>query len=501
MTRRALPSIAPGLVLIVVLCSAIGRAAQQPRTPIDFASDVQPILQAQCLSCHGETMARAARSAHACSNADRRGQWTGAGAGQRRCPGGCIGASPDSRSRRLQPSGPERPGGGRIKQWIDDGAEWPASVVLASRGPRATGDRRAAPDRSGAQLLDVEPPVETPWCASRAPASDRSLPRRTTASARAGTGSTWRATPTPADSSTTCIAPTPGATATTSSARSTRTSPTTRFLTEQIAGDEMDGKTDDSLIATGFLRAGPRVLFREKDNPERRFDYLDDMIGTIGKGTLGLTVNCARCHNHKFDPIRRRTTTRCRRRSSATSRPSAAGAARPKPTRISRRTRRSTRSATACAASRRDREAASRSAGAASRSSDSPNVSRPRSKPEAERTPGEQLLATQVLERCASRPQIDKAMTPEELAQKQELTAQIAALEKAAAAPLPMAEIAPTATSASRRSAKATTSSAVRSAAFRRHSHGSYLHEGPGKYEAAAHAFPDSRRSGEPRAR
>lgn len=42
------------------------------------------------------------------------------------------------------------------------------------------------------------------------------------------------------------------------------------FVPEQIAGDEMDGKTEDSLIATGFLRAGPRALFREKDNPERR---------------------------------------------------------------------------------------------------------------------------------------------------------------------------------------------------------------------------------------
>ena len=78
------------------------------------------------------------------------------------------------------------------------------------------------------------------------------------------------------------------------------------FLTEQIAGDEVDGTTPDSLIATGFLRAGPRVLFREKDNPERRFDYLDDVLGTIGKGTLGLTINCARCHDHKFDPIRQK---------------------------------------------------------------------------------------------------------------------------------------------------------------------------------------------------
>src|SRR5205823_2155441 len=79
--------------------------------------------------------------------------------------------------------------------------------------------------------------------------------------------------------------------------------PYDRFLVEQIAGDEMDGRNDDSLIATGFLRMGPRVLFREKDNPERRYDYLDEILGTIGKGTLGLTVNCARCHNHKFDPI------------------------------------------------------------------------------------------------------------------------------------------------------------------------------------------------------
>ena len=62
-------------------------------------------------------------------------------------------------------------------------------------------------------------------------------------------------------------------------------------------------KTDQTLIATGFLRVGPRVLFREKDNPERRYDYLDDVIGTIGRGMLGLTVHCARCHNHKFDPI------------------------------------------------------------------------------------------------------------------------------------------------------------------------------------------------------
>ena len=79
--------------------------------------------------------------------------------------------------------------------------------------------------------------------------------------------------------------------------------PYNQFIREQIAGDELDHVTDETRIATGFLRAGPRVQFREKDNPERRHDYLDDVLATLGRGVLGMTVHCARCHDHKFDPI------------------------------------------------------------------------------------------------------------------------------------------------------------------------------------------------------
>jgi len=79
--------------------------------------------------------------------------------------------------------------------------------------------------------------------------------------------------------------------------------PYDRFVLEQLAGDELDEVTFDSLIATGFNRVGPRVGFREKDNPQYRYDYLDDMIGTTSQAFIGLTVQCARCHDHMFDPI------------------------------------------------------------------------------------------------------------------------------------------------------------------------------------------------------
>ncbi len=79
--------------------------------------------------------------------------------------------------------------------------------------------------------------------------------------------------------------------------------PYDRFIIEQLAGDELDDRSFDSLIATTFYRLGPRVRFREKDNPYYRYEYLDDTIRTTFQGFMGLSVNCARCHDHKFDPV------------------------------------------------------------------------------------------------------------------------------------------------------------------------------------------------------
>lgn len=81
--------------------------------------------------------------------------------------------------------------------------------------------------------------------------------------------------------------------------------PYNQFIVEQLAGDELDNPTNDSVTATAFYRVGPRVRFREKDNPFYRYDYLDDMVRTTFQGFMGLSVHCARCHDHKFDPITR----------------------------------------------------------------------------------------------------------------------------------------------------------------------------------------------------
>ena len=78
--------------------------------------------------------------------------------------------------------------------------------------------------------------------------------------------------------------------------------PYDRFVLEQIAGDELPDVDNDSLIATGFYRLG--VWDDEPDDKRAaEFDGLDDMLKTTSETFMGLTVGCARCHDHMFDPI------------------------------------------------------------------------------------------------------------------------------------------------------------------------------------------------------
>ena len=80
--------------------------------------------------------------------------------------------------------------------------------------------------------------------------------------------------------------------------------PYDRFIQEQIAGDEIDPENFEAQIATGFLRAGPQhVVSGNLDKAELRQEYLTETMLGLGSGIMGLTVGCARCHDHKFDPI------------------------------------------------------------------------------------------------------------------------------------------------------------------------------------------------------
>ncbi|MFM8892928.1 MAG: PSD1 and planctomycete cytochrome C domain-containing protein, partial [Planctomycetia bacterium] len=78
-----------------------------------------------------------------------------------------------------------------------------------------------------------------------------------------------------------------------------------RFLREQLAGDLLEPRTDSGLIASGFWHLG--TWDDEPDDARlARYDELDDMISAVGQGLLGMTINCARCHDHKFDPVGQR---------------------------------------------------------------------------------------------------------------------------------------------------------------------------------------------------
>lgn len=80
--------------------------------------------------------------------------------------------------------------------------------------------------------------------------------------------------------------------------------PYDRFVKEQIAGDELWPGNHEALIATGFHRAGPiHLVGGNQDEEMNRQEVLTEMSGAIGSTFLGLTVGCAKCHNHKFDPI------------------------------------------------------------------------------------------------------------------------------------------------------------------------------------------------------
>ncbi|MEO7677224.1 MAG: DUF1549 domain-containing protein, partial [Verrucomicrobiota bacterium] len=79
--------------------------------------------------------------------------------------------------------------------------------------------------------------------------------------------------------------------------------PFDQFVIEQIAGDELPNPTQEQIVATGFLRNSMLNEEGGVDPEQFRMDAMFDRMEAIGKSVLGLTIQCAQCHNHKFDPL------------------------------------------------------------------------------------------------------------------------------------------------------------------------------------------------------
>jgi mono/diheme cytochrome c family protein len=81
--------------------------------------------------------------------------------------------------------------------------------------------------------------------------------------------------------------------------------PYDQFVIEQLAGDELDDPTTEAIIATGYYRLG---LWQDEpvDKVQELFEDIDDLVRTTAEVFLGVTVGCARCHDHKLDPIPQR---------------------------------------------------------------------------------------------------------------------------------------------------------------------------------------------------
>ncbi|MEY2878116.1 MAG: hypothetical protein RLZZ15_496 [Verrucomicrobiota bacterium] len=82
--------------------------------------------------------------------------------------------------------------------------------------------------------------------------------------------------------------------------------PFDQFIREQLAGDLLAGATPDErrrqITATAFLALGP-TNYEEQNKDQLRMDIVDEQLDTMGKAFLGMTIGCARCHDHKFDPV------------------------------------------------------------------------------------------------------------------------------------------------------------------------------------------------------
>ncbi|MBA3312381.1 MAG: DUF1553 domain-containing protein [Planctomycetaceae bacterium] len=342
-----------GACLLAWLLCVAAAGADVPA--IDFARDVQPILKARCYECHDGAKQTAGYRLDVKSVALRGGE-----SGEPAILPGKIAASElfrrvtsDDEAMQMPPEG-ERLSAKEIdvlKRWIDGGAAWPQELAgedprkadhwafsppvrpelpsvedesrvrnpidhfilakLHSDGlsPSPEADKVTLIRRLHLDLVGLPPTPEEvdAFLADRGPNAYRDLVERLLSSPHYGErwGRMWLDAARYADSDgyekdkprfayfyrdyvINAL---------------NRDLPYDRFVVEQIAGDLLPRPTQDQLVATGFLR---NSMINEEGgvDPEQfRMEAMFDRVDALGKSVLGLTIQCAQCHTHKFDPL------------------------------------------------------------------------------------------------------------------------------------------------------------------------------------------------------
>ena len=334
--------------------SLVWLAAGQQGTPSppaqpDFTRDVQPILAASCYKCHGSKMqmgrlrldarsaARRVIAPHDAAGSTLMKRILGAG-DQARMPMGAKPLTPEQIAI--------------LRNWIDSGATWPDSAAgedatihkhwafvppvrpavptpanapwvktpvdafvlarLEKEGlqPAPEADRAVLLRRLSLDLIGLPPtPAELDaFLADRTPAAYRKQVERLLASPHYGErwGRLWLDAARYADSN--------------GYEKDAprfvwffrdwvinslnRDLPYNEFITDQIAGDLLPDATQDQVVATGFLRNSMLNEEGGVDPEQFRMEAMYDRVDAIGKGILGITIQCAQCHNHKYDPLK-----------------------------------------------------------------------------------------------------------------------------------------------------------------------------------------------------
>jgi hypothetical protein len=346
---------------IAALVLAAGRAEDSLPLPatrqVDFVKDIQPLLKATCLSCHGPAKSKGnlrldSRESVRRSRAVLPGRSAESPLVQR-----IAGIAPEG---RMPPKGPGLTPKqiALVRAWIDQGAVWPevadagaaakdhwayrplrrpaiptvknagwmrtpvdafVLATLESRGmtPSPEADRRTLLRRLRVDLTGLPPTPEEidAFVADSSPDAYEKLVDRLLASPEYGErwARHWMdvihyAETHGNDQDVPRENAWPYRDYLIRSLNSDK--PYDRFVAEQVAGDVLFPDTADGVVATGFLAAGPWDESSQKDIRDNTLDKMiaqtldrDDMITTVFSAFCSTTIQCARCHDHKFDPL------------------------------------------------------------------------------------------------------------------------------------------------------------------------------------------------------